>query len=259
MATTLRELRAAAGETVRTARTLASLKRGRNDWFRFENNATHETSLFIYDEIGYFGVTAADFGAAFRNEVDQNDALTVHINSPGGSVFDGIAILNTLRSHKGGVTTIVDGIAASAASFIAQAGTKRVMARNSEMMIHDASGLCIGNAAEMRETADLLDRASDNLADIYASRSGRGTVQDWRAILQKEVWYSAQEAVDAGLADEVDGTEEEPPAATWDLSVFAHKNRKEAPEPVLLSTPPIAASAKSFDFSLFKKGLQRGC
>lgn len=165
----------------------------------------------------------------------------MHINSPGGNVFDGLAILNVLRAHKGGVTTIVDGLAASAASFIAQAGSTRIMARNSQMMIHDAMTLCAGNATDMRETADLLDKASDNLADVYASRSGRGTVADWRAEMRKEVWYSAEEAVAAGLADEVLSAaakpEEEAVAATWDLSIFAHASRAEAPDPVPLPEP----------------------
>lgn len=186
----------------------------------------------------------------------------MHINSPGGDVFDGIAILNALRSHQGTVTTIVDGLAASAASFIAQAGSKRTMARNSEMMIHDASGLCIGNASDMREMLDLLDRASDNIASVYAERSGIGDIASWREAMGKETWYSAEEAVAARLADEVEAKPGETSdlAASWDLSFFAHKNRKEAPEPpAVSSTPAIAANAKPFDLNLFKKGFQRGC
>lgn len=225
----LATLRARHGEIVKTARTTASLRKGRNDWYRFEAKAGG-TDVYIYDEIGYFGVTAQDFVAELK---DVTGDLTVHINSPGGDVFDGIAILNALRAHKGTVTTVVDGLAASAASFIAQAGQKRVMSRNSEMMIHDASGLCIGNATDMAEMVATLGRVSDNIADVYAERSGRGDRAHWRAQMTAETWFSADEAVTAGLADEVEGKAEET-SDSWDLSVFAHTNRAAAPEPVIL-------------------------
>ncbi len=248
---------------MRTARSLTSLRAGRADWFRIENNAKASSAdVYIYDEIGYWGVTANDFAAAFRGEIDPSAEVTVHINSPGGSVFDGIAILNTLRAHQGSVTTIVDGIALSAASFIAQAGTKRYMARNSQMMIHDAMTLCVGNAADMRATADLRDKASDNLADIYAHRSGSGTVATWRAEMEKEVWYSADEAVAAGLADEVldakSAEGEEPVAATWDLSIFAYRSRAEAPPPTVEPVPDPAPAAPAWDMASFLEGLRNG-
>lgn len=251
---------------MRTARSLASLRAGRTDWYRIENNAKAlSADVYIYDEIGFWGVSAQDFVAAFRGEIDASADVTVHINSPGGSVFDGITILNALRAHKGGVTTVVDGLAASAASFIAQAGTKRIMARNSQMMIHDAMSLCVGNASDMREVADLLDKASDNLADVYAHRSGRGDVKSWRAEMEKEVWYSAQEAVDAGLADEVDGVaskqDEDKLAASWDLSIYAHASRTEAPapEPLPVIEPELpVTAAPAWDKASFLEGLHNG-
>jgi hypothetical protein len=126
----------------------------------------------------------------------------VHINSPGGDVFDGIAIYNALANHAASVTTYIDGLAASAASFIAQAGSPVKIARNASMMIHDAEGICVGNCAAMLEMADLLDAASNNIADIY-SRSG-GTVPQWRDRMKATTWYhNGQDAVDAGLANEV--------------------------------------------------------
>jgi len=243
---------------VRTARSLASLRAGRTDWYRIENKAGG-AELYIYDEIGYFGVTAQVLVAELKNVTGD---LTVHINSPGGDVFDGIAILNALRNHKGEVTTIVDGLAASAASFIAQAGSKRVMARNSELMIHDASGLCIGNSEDMSEMLALLERTSDNIADVYAERSGKGDRAAWRAAMSAETWYSAQEAVDAGLADEVDGVatkqDEDKLAASWDLSIFAHRNRTEAPAPVVLDVVPETPNATEWDMGSFLKGLLNG-
>jgi ClpP class serine protease len=126
--------------------------------------------------------------------------IELHINSPGGDVWDGIAIYNALCNHPASVLSYVDGIAASAASFIAQAGGKVSIARNGTMMIHDAEGICIGNAADMTEMADLLDKASNNIADIYAQRCS--TVLQWRKAMKATSWYVGQEAVDAGLADE---------------------------------------------------------
>src|SRR5690606_8034659 len=103
--------------------------------------------------------------------------------------------------HQAHVTVIVDSLAASIASVIAMAGDRVVMAKNATMMIHDGHGLSIGNAADMREMADLLDKVSDNIASVYAERAG-GDVAEWRERMRAETWYSADEAVSAGLADE---------------------------------------------------------
>ena len=222
----------------KTARPRAALRQGRTDWYRIENNAGAGTvAVYIYDEIGYFGVTASDFVA----ELSRIEAAEIHlyINSPGGEIFDGIAIHNVLRSHTARVVVQVDSLAASIASVIAMAGDQIVMAPHSQLMIHDGSGLAIGNAEDMREMAELLDRQSDNIAGIYAERAG-GTAGQWRKKMQAETWFTAKEAVDAGLADAVAKParrlEEEPEAvalaASWDLSVFRYAGREEAPAPV---------------------------
>lgn len=164
--------------------------------------------VMVYDSIGYGGVTAADFAADLENITASQ--INLRINSPGGEVFDGIAIYEALRRHRAQVTTYVDSLAASIASVIAMAGDRRVIARNATMMIHDASGLCIGPAADMRELAGLLDRCSDNIADVYAQRAQSGTVASWRKAMKAETWYSADEAVTAGLA-----TEKADPDAEW--------------------------------------------
>lgn len=181
-------------------------------WYKITNLAADTAEVAIYDEIGMWGVTASDFMAELAGASVKN--LTLRINSPGGDVFDGLAILNSIRSHPANVHVIVDGLAASAASFIAMAGDKVEMAPNSMMMIHEASGLCMGTAGDMRDLADLLDKTSANIASIYASRSGRGP-EEHRKAMQAETWYSDQEAVDAGLADAVIGSE----AKTTNLSV----------------------------------------
>lgn len=208
----------------RSARRIQNLaSQPQASWFRvIRNDAGGPTRVDIYDEIGgswfFGGVSAADFVAQLA---DINGDLEVHINSPGGDVFDGLAIYNALAQRPGSVTTVVDGLAASAASFIAQAGKTRVVAPGAMMMIHDASGICMGNAADMRELGDLLDKVSGNLADIYATHSGQP--DGWRDAMQAETWYTAQEAVDAGLADQLaerPAPEALAAAAQFDLSAY---------------------------------------
>lgn len=212
------------------------------DWFRIENAVVDEANstpdkavIYIYDEIGYgwFGGTPAD---EFVQQLSNIKApkIDLHLNSPGGDVFDGVAIYNALKSHPAEVTVFVDALAASAASFIAQAGDKIVMRTGAMMMIHDGSGLAYGPAAEMRSLADLLDKVSNNVASIYAARTGQST-EFWRNLMIEEVWYNPQEAVDAGLADSVDGVAKPEDLAAlqnkWDLSIFNYAGRNAAPNP----------------------------
>ncbi|WP_130011996.1 head maturation protease, ClpP-related [Serinicoccus sediminis] len=191
--------------SVRRATALGARKR----WFRVENvvrtdeDGRTRAKVYIYDPIGgWFGVTPNDFVREL-DELDV-DVIELHINSPGGSVYDGIAIMNALRQHDAEVVGFVDGLAASAASFIAVGGCDElVMAAHSELMVHDALVLCVGNAADMRDMADHLDRISDNIAAVYARKAG-GSAESWRDVMREERWYSAAEAVAAGLADRTD-------------------------------------------------------
>ncbi len=185
-------------------------------WYRITNKADDVTLIDIYDEIGWFGVTAAEFVKDLRQITTPK--IELHISSPGGDVFDAIAIYNGLRQHDAAVHVIIDSLAASAASFIAMAGDKITATANSMMMIHDALGLLIGNAADMREMAGLLDKHSDNIASIYAARAG-GDTQIWRDRMAEEVWYNADEAYKVGLVDEVEG-DGQPVSDDWDLSIF---------------------------------------
>lgn len=191
-------------------------------WYRIENRPASKsgdgqptgptTDIYLYDAIGEWGVTAQDFVNALRGVV--TGTITMYVNCPGGEVFDGLAIYEALRRHPANVTAMIDGIAASAASFIVQAADRIVMAPHSKMMIHDAHGIAIGNAGDMRSMADLLDTLSNTIADIYAERSGK-TSDDWRAAMQAAqggpdgTWYDARAAVKAKLADEVVGDGEQ--------------------------------------------------
>lgn len=159
--------------------------------------------LYLYDPIDdWFGITARDFLQAV-DQLGDVDTIELHVNSPGGDVFDGVAIANTLRAHRANVHVVVDGIAASAASFIAVTGDRVTMMPNTTMMIHDAWGLCVGNAADMLETAGLLDRVSDNIASMYAAKAG-GETADWRSTMKTEAWYTPAEALAAGLVDDLE-------------------------------------------------------
>ncbi len=214
---------------LKTARPVARLRQGRTDWYRIVNKAGDVAEVYIYDEIGYWGVTAKDFVDELRQVTA--DRIELHINSPGGDAFDGIAIYQALKDHTAEVTATVDSLAASAASFIAMAGDRVVMTRNATMMIHDAFGLAAGNAADMRDMADRLDKISDNVADIYAQHAG-GSVTSWRDAMRAETWYTADEAVTAGLADEVKGKGKDPDNS-WDLSIYNYPGRQAAPPPPL--------------------------
>lgn len=174
-------------------------------WFTIKAQADDTAEITIFDSIGASwdgeGVTAKAF-------IDQLKSLTATkitllVNSPGGSVFDGLAIYNALLATKAEVTAKVMGVAASAASFIVMAAKKIVMPENSFMMIHNPSTYAFGNAADMREAADWLDKIGDTLANVYATRSGK-SLDEIKALLAEDTWFTAQEAKDMGLADEVD-------------------------------------------------------
>ena len=174
------------------------------DWYRIENADGERAELFIYGAIGSDwddgDVTASQFVRDLRNITASS--LDLHINSPGGLVFDGVAIYSALKNHAASVDVYVDGIAASAASFVAMAGDSVTIEKPAKMMIHDARGLVLGNASDMTEMAGLLDELSNTIAGIYADRAG-GEIGTWRDRMRAESWFSASQAVEAGLADRV--------------------------------------------------------
>lgn len=202
------------------------------DWYRISNAGASSATVAIYDEIGYWGVTAAQFCDELR--ALEVDTLDVRINTPGGDVYDGVAIYNALIDHPADVTTTVDGMAASIGSIIAQAGDVRVMNRASEMMIHLPHAMCIGNTDDMEKAQAMLAKVGDSLAGVYADRAG-GSPDMWMAAMRAETWYSAQEAVNAGLADAVQGKADDKAAASWNMKVFNYAGRANAPAPPSLA------------------------
>lgn len=197
--------------------------------------------LRLYDVIdswgGPWGTSAAEVAVVLDELPDSVTEIHLHINSPGGEVTEGVAVLNVLKNHPARVVAYVDGLAASAASFLAVGCDELVMCPNTELMIHEPWGLCVGNSDDMRSLAGVLDHMADNIASIYQQKAG-GTVEDWRDVMRAETWYSAQEAVAAGLADRVanvgdNETDEDADKAKarFDLSIFSFSGRQQAPGP----------------------------
>ena len=173
-------------------------------WFEIINKAD-KAEIWIYEQIGEDfwtggGVTAK----SFQKELSAVKAsqIDLHINSPGGEVFDGITIYNLLKQHPANVTTYVDGLAASIASVIALAGDRVIMAENALYMIHNPWGFAMGDAAEMRKTADLLDKVGGSLITAYTSKSGKPD-DEISALMDAETWMTAQEAKDFGFIDDI--------------------------------------------------------
>jgi ATP-dependent protease ClpP protease subunit len=226
-----------------------------NEGFRATNEAG-TTVLYIYDRIGgwWEGVFAKDVASALVGAGD----VEVHINSGGGDIFEGAAIHNLFKNHSGKVTMRIDGVAASAASFIAMAGDTIVMEPNATMMVHEGSAICVGGAKDMRDSADVLDLLNKTIAGMYASRAG-GTVDEWLGTMGEETWYDAEKALAAGLVDEVAPAKAKDAAAPtdgFDMSVFdlltkaavaetttAAAAQTDTPEPALVTPQLVLAAA----------------
>jgi len=178
-----------------------------------------ESTLYIYDEISWWGINAEDFVKAL-NEI-KSSTIHIRLNSPGGDVFDGTSIVNAIRQHKSKVVAHVDGLAASMASVIAISADEVVMSENAFLMIHDPWSMVAGNAAELRKYADLLDKVGDNIAKTYMDKSGKDR-EEVLALMAAETWFTAEEALEAGLIDRIDKDENEKAKASFDLSIFAN-------------------------------------
>lgn len=186
---------------------------------------TSEAEIYIYEEIGagwYGGITAKDFVDEIK-KLGAVETIHVHINSPGGDVFDGEAIYNTLRSHKANVITHIDGLAASAASLIAVAGDEVQMSGNAFMMIHNPWSWGSGFASDFRQMAERLDLIADAICRSYVTKAnGTTDHSSFKAFMDEEKWFTADEAQAAGLVDTI--TEELQAAAKFDLSRYGFKN-----------------------------------
>ncbi len=186
-----------------------------NSWYTIRARASG-AEVLIYDEIGAYGVSARGFLAEL-NALQDDTPIDLRLNSPGGSVFDAVAIYNALSRHSGTITVWIDGFAASAASYIAMAGDEIVMPENAFLMIHDPSGLVMGTAADMRDMAGTLDKIASSMTRGYAAKSGK-TETEIAALMSAESWFDAKEALDLGLATRL--SEPVRIAASFDIGRF---------------------------------------
>lgn len=183
-----------------------------------------------------YGIVGDEWDGFVSDEVVQmlagvtQDSLDVHINSPGGFVWEGIAIKNHLTAHRANITVIIDGLAASMGSFIAMSGDTVRMHRSAMMMIHNPWTVSAGEADDLRKDADMLDKVRDALIGAYMDKSGKSR-DEILDIMNAETWLTAEEAVEMGFADEVieDRENVQDRIAALDLSLI---NMEHAPQAI---------------------------
>ncbi|MEI9804084.1 MAG: head maturation protease, ClpP-related [Pseudolabrys sp.] len=173
--------------------------------YRIIARADETAELYIYGAIGgdWFGegITAKQVADDLK-ALGKVKSIDVRINSEGGNVFDGKAIYSLLVENKADINVKIDGLAASAASFIAMAGNKIEIAEGAFVMIHDAYGVSFGRAEDMRKYADLLDTVNETIREVYSART-KQTDKQINTWMKDETWFTAKEAVANGFADKM--------------------------------------------------------
>lgn len=177
-------------------------------WFRFKN-AADCIELSIEGEIGAYGVSAKDFKAALAS-LDPSKKIVLSIYSAGGEVFEGHEIYNALKAWKAGVETKCGALVASIATVIACAGSKVTMAKNGLYMIHNPWGVVIGEAADLRKTAEALDKLKNTIVAVYVEKTGKSE-DELAALMDEETWFESEDAKATGFVDAVGGEEAEEP------------------------------------------------
>ncbi len=202
-------------------------------YWEFKAKSKDEADLYLYIEIASWGGGyAAHSAQSFKKEMDalgEIKTLNVYINSPGGDVFEGNAIYNMLKrkAQKCDLNVYIDGLAASIASVIAMSGTKVIMPNNTMMMVHNAWGYIGGNAGQLREWAEALDKVSLTIKQAYLNKAGDKLDEETiTQLMDGETWLTAQECLDYGLCDEIVGAKQI--AAKFDKSLL--KNYKNVPD-----------------------------
>lgn len=205
-----------------------------------------KSEIYIYDAIGdpEWGMIGAMQVVDALKKM-EGKRVTVRINTPGGSVDEGIPMFNAMKRHEGGVNTVVDGIAASMGSYLMLAGISRTVSKNAMVMIHNPMSIAMGNANELRKTADVLDKYLERMLPDYAAATGK-TVDELRPLLDAETWFVGQEIIDNGFAVSMDDSEGLEPA-TKGLKMFAAKSIAAGVAPKALFEKRVAAISKSID------------
>ncbi len=176
---------------------------------------------------GWWGISTDDVSRVLDALPDTVEQIVLRINSPGGEVWEAMAILNMLRAHRARIIAVADGLAASAASFIAAGCDETVMSPGSQMMIHSPSSIAWGNAGYMRKRADFLDTLEASMVEVYTAKAGE---QDWATLLAEETWLTAAQTVELGLADRVD--------VVPDAGVAATVGEEDEPDYIFVTVDP---------------------
>lgn len=185
------------------------------NWFAFENKADGVINISVHDEIGLWGVSAREFISELRG-YDDVKVINLSIHSPGGSLLDGLAIYNVLNDHPAKVYGHVEGIAASAASFVLMAADVISMPEDAFIMIHNAWALAMGDSDEMRDVADVLDKMQASALNIYERRTGMDRAE-LATMMKAETWMNSSEALEYGFIDTIS----EPIQAAAKINIFA--------------------------------------
>jgi len=223
----------------------------------FDNKAVHKsfeirakadgsTRIDLYDVIDdYYGVSATAFVSAL-NSIKSGD-IALHINSPGGDVFAARAMVAAIGAHPSNITAYVDGLAASAASYVAMSCDSVVMQTGSMLMVHCASCIVWGNSAEMKEMCVLLDKIDVSIAADYARKTGK-PAEEMMALMRAETWLTADESLALGFADAIVENKKGKASNVWDLSAFKNAPAAKGPPPTdpVNDTPPEPAPAAGF-------------
>ncbi len=170
-------------------------------WFEIKNKATGVLDISLHDEIGVWGVSAADFISELKTHPDTK-SINLSIHSPGGSALDGLAIYNALKASPAKVHAHVAGIAASAASIVLMAGDTISMPEDAFIMIHNPYTMAMGDSEEMRAIADTLDKIQASLSNIYEKRTGKDT-EEISDMMSAETWLNSADALEHGFIDTI--------------------------------------------------------
>lgn len=191
------------------------------EWYKIKNNASEASDVYLFNDIGTFGITAQSFIDEIK-EYD-NKELNIHINSLGGEVFEGMAIYSIIQRRKAKTTVYIEGIAASIASVIALAADEVIMSENSLLMIHNAWGGTQGDARDMRKQADVLDKITNEIAEVYVKKTNI-PYDEVIEMMNEETWLTAEEAVALGFVNSI--SEPIKVAAKYDVSRFKNITNK---------------------------------
>ena len=192
---------------------------------RAMDDDTSQVEVMLYDAIGYWGVTSAEF----RTELNGIEADVIHLrlDCPGGDVFMARAMKTALEQHSARVVVHIDGVAASAASYLMMAGDEIEIAQGAQIMIHNAWGWTIGDNREHQKGADLLLKIDNGIRRDYAAKTGKGA-DEFIELMDSETWFEADEALDMGLVDRV-YDKQGGANARFDLSIYKNAPKKTPP------------------------------